>query len=187
MTVTKTRKVKMLTKILAFVAKIVAKIQINYTRKIEVKEYETLSLCDLRGCIILTYTPWALGNLFIWGKYKHVEIIVDGLNTVGAVPEFVRRKHIIGIFRRSKRYVILLPKFATLDQRIRASEVAEKLEGIPYDYEFNGGNKALYCSEVVLSCYRGIIKDMPDYGTYTRPIEFLKDKDNWEVVKGYRS
>jgi hypothetical protein len=49
----------------------------SYSRDLTREETDELKKHNLNGCVILTYTPKNLSNYFIWGKWKHIELISD--------------------------------------------------------------------------------------------------------------
>jgi len=175
----------MFRKIKSLLSRLISKVSCKYEREIKEDIYETLFKKDLEGCIILTHTPWQLSNLFILGKYKHSEIFVTELHTIGAETSGVNKKHIIKLLKKVDKYAILKPKFATEEDKREAMAAAELMIGLPYDFEFELDNKGMYCSELIWKCYTQATDRIPNYGKYLYPAEFLEDNESWEVIFEY--
>jgi uncharacterized protein YycO len=104
-------------------------------------------------------------NLFIGGKYKHVGIYVGEMDGVPMVVEaigkgvaytdliqFMLSKDVIGAFR---------PKFAGKEEMSAAAKKAIETVGSPYDYGFDSGNEAYYCSELYYYAYAETLRSCP--------------------------
>ena len=103
------------------------------------------------GDLILRKYRHYLDGYFIPGKYSHTGVYVGNGMIIHAVAEgvsyidlldFIKCDH-IGIFR---------PK----EGQEQAIEIAKKCvaDGIPYDFDFKEGIKALYCHELGATCYK---------------------------------
>ena len=107
------------------------------------------------GDIVLTHIRGEFSNLFIPGFWKHASMFVnkyDGIfQAIGTGTEITPPFD----FLKSKDYVCLLrAEFCDKDTRLLAANASRMFIGYPYDYYFEPGSNALYCSEAVLECYR---------------------------------
>jgi len=105
------------------------------------------------GDLLLRRYNHYLDGCFIPGKYSHTGIYVGDGKMIHAVAEGVSYCDILE-FLRCDGICILRP---TCGQRA-AVELAKKCvtDGIPYDFDFKEGNKALYCHELGAVCYSNL-------------------------------
>jgi len=116
---------------------------------------DCLKIADLAepGDVLLSQNEGELSNIFIPGFWKHAAVYTGKYEVTEAIGKGVSRCHLID-FAMKKDFVSLWrPLFASKEQRKNAAEAAKLEIGRPYDYEFQSGNKAFYCSELVYSAY----------------------------------
>jgi len=161
---------------------LISKIRLPYHRKVKQFELDFVHKANLHGYVICTFTPWQLGNLFIGGRFGHIEMLVGSGKSIGAHTDGVHEKLLKDILPLVGRYAILKPKFATDAERQSAVDRAIEIKnlGPEYDFEFDRLNNKVYCSEIIQEGYREHLLDR--YGKIIRPTEFYDDKDIWEVV-----
>ncbi len=113
---------------------------------------------DPIGMVLLTRTRGEPTNLMIPGFWKHAAIYIGGGNVIEAVGAGVIKTDII-TFLTSKDFVVgLEPRFKC--KRDLAVTFAKEQEGLEYDYDFKGKNKAFYCAELVWAAYDDQFQDM---------------------------
>jgi len=162
------------------------KLYIPWSREASKQELVHFEHSPYRAYVVLTYTPWALSNYFIKGKYKHAELVVGPHNMVGARTDGYKMrtiKHVLGL---TKRYAILEPVNCSAQQRnLVANYAVDKSDdNIRYDFEMDlKTSDALYCTEAVCRAYNEAIGRTFTYGKLILPDELLEDKKNWKVVK----
>lgn len=98
------------------------------------------------GDIILSRTFGALTHVFIPGFWKHASVHIDG-QIFEAVGDGVRSvsidDHLIG---KDDIVIIRYPKLFKHGMVAKA----ESFVGVPYDYSFRPGRRALYCVELAM-------------------------------------
>jgi len=172
--------------------KAVARLGIPYKRKIRQHELDFFFNGDLTGYVILTHTPWQLSNLFIRG-WKHSELLAGSGVAYAALTTGVEQHSIQKLLKEIDRYVVLKPLFADNGQRNHAVTIGLEMinDNIPYDYDFSVGNKTLYCSEFIWSCYQKAFDGNSPLDKYRDniiyPQEFYNDKENWEEVFSFQT
>ena len=139
------------------------------------------------GTILLSYTRGELTNLFIPGTFTHAAIALDERWIVEAVGDGVRQNDIISFMTSKDRVVALYLKGPPSNVMERAAGLASISIGAPYDYLFESGNRAFYCSELVQWCYQR--SGMTNFTRRSRlgvdtivPDDFYKASDKWELV-----
>lgn len=139
------------------------------------------------GTVLLSYTRGELTNFFIPGHFTHAAIAVDDRWIIEAVGSGVRQNDIISFMTSKDRVIALYPLHATREIMQRAASLAVICTGSPYDYLFEGGDKAFYCAELVQWCYEksgltGFSK-RSRFGVNTvLPDDFSKAFDKWDLV-----
>lgn len=105
------------------------------------------------GDLILRKYRHYLDGYFIPGKYSHTGIYVGNGKVIHAVAEGVSSIDIIE-FTRCDGICILRPKEGQKEAIYQAYRFME--DGIPYDFDFKDGDKALYCHELGAACYSNL-------------------------------
>ena len=105
------------------------------------------------GDVLLSHNEGELSNVLISGFWKHAAIAVDSEVIVEAIGSGVRKCHIVDFAMKKDFVSVWRPAFASKEQRAVAADYAKCQVGTPYDYEFQSGNKAFYCSELVHAAY----------------------------------
>lgn len=105
------------------------------------------------GDLILRKYKHYLDGYFIPGKYSHTGIYIGKGQMIHAIAEGVQYIDLIE-FTRCDGIAILRP----VKGQKRAIELAKKfvVDGIPYDFDFKEGEKALYCHELGAACYSNL-------------------------------
>ncbi len=157
---------------------IIAKIHIPFSRKLSPEEMDFFRMENLRGCILLTYTPYQLSNWGIKGEYTHCELIVNDDYCAGATTSGVDLHLISNTIKKASRYAVLMPKELDVQERgkLVIEAVAQTELDIEYDYEFTPNNKKFYCSEFIIFLCKKTLNYILDYGKYIHPFEFKEDK-----------
>jgi len=175
--------------ILSFVAPILDFIGHLTERKhrINGRHYYELKNIVESGGVFLTRSRWRFSNLLIPGRWTHAAIYVGENHVAEAVPEGVRKMDLI-TFLLTKDYVsYYVPSFADQEARYKAADFAKDQLGLPYDYYFEGANKAFYCIELVLDAYEKACKTVfpgaEMFGVKTYVPEIVStDESNWKLV-----
>lgn len=105
------------------------------------------------GDLILRRYRHYLDGVFIPGKYSHTGIYVGDGKMIHAVAEGVSEIDLFD-FIKCDGIIILRPASG----QKKAVEIAKKCvrDGIPYDFDFKEGVKALYCHELGAVCYSNL-------------------------------
>jgi len=105
------------------------------------------------GDLILRRYRHYLDGVFIPGKYSHTGIYIGEGKMIHAVAEGVTEIDLLD-FIKCDGIIILRPAFG----QKKAVETAKQCErdGIPYDFDFKEGVKALYCHELGAVCYSNL-------------------------------
>lgn len=105
------------------------------------------------GDLILRKYKHYLDGYFIPGKYSHTGIYIGKGQIIHAIAEGVQYTDIIE-FTRCDGIAILRPSHG----QKKAIELAKQFvkDGIPYDFDFKEGIKALYCHELGAACYSNL-------------------------------
>jgi len=154
----------------------VGKIHSPWSRKlINGKFYYTIREKVEPGTVLLTTTYGELSNLINPVSVKHGAIYI-GKTTV----TFLTTKDVV---------IVLKPNFLTETDKTLLTGEAVKFLGVPYDYLFEHGKKALYCFENIVSVFKAlrpelnykkneIVKGKAVYDSST----FLSDKELFTVL-----
>lgn len=108
-------------------------------------------ICD--GDVLLSRKMWALSNVGIPGFYKHATIYLGGY-IYEAVGEGVRRVPLAKWLYTHDFVCVMRSTFCLPEVSQMAAVHASKQVGLPYDYQFEPGVKAFYCSELVYWAYQ---------------------------------
>lgn len=105
------------------------------------------------GDLILRRYRHYLDGVFIPGKYSHTGIYIGEGKMIHAVAEGVTEIDLLD-FIKCDGIIILRPASG----QKKAVETAKQCErdGIPYDFDFKEGVKALYCHELGAVCYSNL-------------------------------
>jgi len=140
------------------------------------------------GDAIVTRTRWAPTNLLIPGHYKHAAMYVGDGDVVEAVYPVVRVAQLDAMLGRADDYAVLRPRALGAEQERNAASVICAYVRAPYDFAFEPGARALYCSEAVWMAYRAA---SPDWTFEARermgvltvtPNDFYEARDHFSVV-----
>lgn len=187
------------------ITKIIGKIHAPFTHKrITGLHYYSLKSVLKPGVILLTYTRGEFTNLFIPGEFTHAamyhgvvypEIGNDTARThliVEAIGKGVVTKDLVSFMLTKDRVVALKPLFCTPDIDKQASDIAYSMVGKPYDYFFDSGSEAFYCSELVNYSYSAACTENKFTNPFDRrdrlgskailPVDFYKAKDKFQVL-----
>lgn len=139
------------------------------------------------GYVLLSFIRGELSNLFIPGEFTHAAMVIDDRFVIEAVGGGVRMNDIISFMTSKDRVVLLRPLFADDEQRKKAVGLAQTTIGAPYDYLFEGGNRAFYCSELIQWCYErsgasAFTKRKRFNISTVTPNDFAQAEEKWELV-----
>jgi len=127
--------------------KFIGRLHSPYSRKKIRKLDVDKALAVLKpGMGFVTRTEGELTNSFIPGFWSHVGIYVGDEWVMEAVGKGVVKTHLIDFMMSKDQVLILVPLFANAEQLQKAARWAIAQEGLPYDYEFEGGSKKFYCA-----------------------------------------
>jgi len=133
--------------------------KLSIHRKVDDPFYSYIEKKVRPGDILLSKRRYELSNFFIPGEYTHSAIVTTSEEftppmIVESIAEGVVMKS-LAKFLFSKDYVMLIrPRIGTEDERLDAGNYARRFIGLPYDYYFEAGVNAFYCSELVNHCYQ---------------------------------
>jgi uncharacterized protein YycO len=107
------------------------------------------------GDIILTRTALRPSNLFIPGHWSHAQMIGYGPEgtTIEAAMPVVRLSTLVDIWASASDVLVVRPNGVSSVDQSRAYGEAMDYIGRPYDTEFQIGDKAFYCSELIVRSY----------------------------------
>lgn len=164
-------------KILFPLIKFIGKLHFPYTHKwITGKHYFDLRDSLKPGMVFLTRTRGEITNLFIPSFWTHAAIYVGNGYVVEAIGRGVSKTDII-TFMLTKDYIsVYTPKGGDPQQMNNAVVWACEKLNTPYDYFFEGSDKAFYCVELVLDSYKRKGKDdiwVPD---------IITDENKWDKI-----
>jgi uncharacterized protein YycO len=94
----------------------------------------------------VTRTEGELTNLFIPGYWSHCAVYVGGGFVMEAIGKGVAKTDLTDFLMGKDHAMILRPLFANDAQMAKAAAWSLTQEGLPYDYEFEGGSKKFYCA-----------------------------------------
>lgn len=122
--------------------------------KIHPKTAEIILRIVEPGDVLVLKKRGHMSNLFIPGFYKHAAIVTGNPWIVDAVAPEVRIIHGLDLLTQYDHCALLRPNFLTLEEKEISARTAKKFIGKPYDFSFEEGTKAFYCSELVTYCIR---------------------------------
>jgi cell wall-associated NlpC family hydrolase len=123
-------------------------------KKLSAKDYREIKLLAKPGYVLLSRARGEFSNLFIPGHWSHAAILADNEKVVEATYHGVVETDLID-FVLKKDYVALMePTFASESIRETSGVFALSYIGKPYDFMFDSGVDAFYCSELVYQCYQ---------------------------------
>ena len=166
------------------ISRFIGKFFIPWHRELEVNELELFRQFNFRGMLLVTYTPWSLSNLFIFGKYKHVEMITGTDHSVGARGDGILKRPLSYTLKGIKKYAILQHRHFSEEIRIDMARYAVEIsdDGIEYDFELDLENDKYYCSELITYIIEKVTGQKNPYGKKILPSELYKDSKNWNVI-----
>jgi len=173
----------------------VGKIHSPWSRKlINGKFYYTIREKVEPGTVLLTTTYGELSNLINPVSVKHGAIYIgkttdDICYVTEAVGSGVVKTDLVTFLTTKDVVIVLKPNFLTETDKTLLTGEAVKFLGVPYDYLFEHGKKALYCFENIVSVFKAlrpelnykkneIVKGKAVYDSST----FLSDKELFTVL-----
>lgn len=189
----------MIDKLLSFltpVVKFIGKLHAPFARKrVTGKHYYLLRDRIEVGTVLLTKTNGELSNLINPEKIKHAGIFIGRIDEtdIRYVLESTGKGVVVTdlvTFLTTKDLVVgCRPWFLTDEDRVKIPIIAKNMVGIPYDYLFAKGPKAMYCFEAVAHLFKIVC---PDVELKCRKLfrgkeiysyeTFLKDKCRFSTV-----
>lgn len=143
------------------------------------------------GDLILTRTSLRPTNLFIPGKWSHLQILAGDPygTTIEATMPLVRYSSLVDVWAGASEVMLIRPRFASQQQRIDAYDHAKKYIGLPYDTEFELTDNEFYCSELVVRAYADAGSAIPWHAisrnvggdTYVVPSDF-ENETQFEIL-----
>lgn len=100
------------------------------------------------GDVVLLRSKWRPTNIFIPGFWSHAALYVGEGKTIDAAFPEVRRSTLMELMLRADYIAVMRPSRFTARELQKAVEYAERAVGEPYDFMFDPGHNALYCSEL---------------------------------------
>lgn len=113
------------------------------------------------GAVILSLGYGHIGNVLIPGHWSHAALVVDDEWVIEALGRGVVKTRLKDFLKTKDEICVMLPKFADISQQVDAVIEAEKLVGMPYDWEFEPNDEQFYCFELVWHAYDTVIEDCP--------------------------
>lgn len=104
------------------------------------------------GDIVFRHYAHYLGTIFIPGFWSHVGIYIGYGSVVHAVGGGVTYDDILTFMRTDNISVCRCSNETLIDGAIQYAKTAVN-DHIPYDFDFNSKNNALYCSELVHNAF----------------------------------
>jgi len=114
-----------------------------------------------KNYILLTRRDKIFSNLFIKGYWKHVARSTDYGVIVEAISKGVTKRSVFERLRASSDYVVIRTKFTDKTDEVAVSDEIEDYIGEKYDWEYQGDNDDLYCSELIWQGYMDAIGEFP--------------------------
>lgn len=120
------------------------------------RQYYDLERVIFPGCVLITRTKWAPTNLFIPGFHKHAAMYFGGTDrlVIEAVAPCVRELSLLDFFFHTDFVEVLIPMNVSQRDMQRAAGIFRAMRGVPYDFLFEAGLKAVFCSEGVKESYK---------------------------------
>lgn len=180
-------------KILRPVSKWVSKVHAPWTRKAVTGKHFFEALEFIKpGSVLVSYTNGELASLFIPGKWKHAAIYAEkfvGLSyVIEAKTSGVTITDLVTFMTTKDGVAILEPLFCDQSKMKSASDIAHRYIGKPYDFYFDPGDEAFYCSELIALSYESAIgqtvfEKRPRLGVHTvLPDDYVKAVKKWRIV-----
>lgn len=113
------------------------------------------------GAVILTVRRGEFGNILIPGYWSHGAICQDKNWVIESLGRGVVKTRLSDFLKSKDDFIILLPKFADMAQQLAAVNVANRLVGMPYDWEFEPNDQEFYCFELIWYAYNAVVEDSP--------------------------
>lgn len=135
----------------AFISRNLGKIHAPYSDcLIEFSDLEALRMTLLPGDVILTKSNGEFSNLLLKGDYKHAAMYIGGGQIIEAVGSGVRITHIFDLLKHIDYFAVIRSKNHTAAELEVCITELKKCVGYPYDLMFESGNRAFYCSELIV-------------------------------------
>jgi len=121
-------------------------------RKVKSRDYRDLIQKIQPGDVLLTWRWGELSNLFIPGEWSHAALYVGNDTVREATYAGVHDTDLIDFMLEKDQVLVLRPAVPSkvIEEAILVS--ADAL-GVPYDFMFDEGDKAFYCSELICWSY----------------------------------
>ncbi len=187
---------KLLLQIALPLTKMLNKLHISPSyRRVKRADVEKARLMLIPGDIILTYTNGQLSNQLIPGDWKHAAIFSEDKDSefvVEAVNKGVVKTDIYDFLMSKDGFAILRPVNVSMQQSLKASEIAQMFIGRQYDFFFEPSSEAFYCSELILTAYAAAC---PQFSFYKRsvmgmdtvlPSDYYDAKEKFFIVQEKR-
>lgn len=111
------------------------------------------------GDVLVSFTKWRPTNWLIPGHFNHSGLYVGDGHVIQAVAPDVANTELAEFLGSVDDVAVLRPLGFKQPQLEQACADALGYVGIPYDYMFEPGNHAFYCSELVYTCLAGANPD----------------------------
>ena len=113
------------------------------------------------GAVILTLKRGQLSNLLIPGHWSHAAIVISDNWVIEAVGKGVVKTRMKDFLLSKDEFLILHPTFATDAEMLLAVLQAQRLVGMPYDWEFEPNDQQWYCFELCWHAYNQAVPGNP--------------------------
>jgi hypothetical protein len=129
--------------------------------KLKGEHYRSVHKIIKPGDVLLRRFDGYVDKFFIPGFFNHAGIYIGGEHerVIHSMSEGVITEDILN-FMRTDYMVILRPKSHTQQAILKALSFV----GFDYDFDFELGEKTIYCSELISLCYPGTIWPTRHYG-----------------------
>ena len=172
-----------LARVIKPITKWVGKVHAPWTHK-KISWYDASFIAEIMmpGDVLLSATHGELTYILTPGEWKHAGIVDNDRMIVEAVGRGVVCTPIHSFCLSKDRLLLLRPVFCEPQQARRAASLAKSCIGMPYDYDFNTGNGAFYCSELVTDCFAKVSSNWVQKNGTTLPSDFANAKKKFVVV-----
>lgn len=157
--------------------------------------YQALSYLE-PGSILVSYTRGELASLFIPGKWKHAAIYCSKYMgndkqydyVIEAKTSGVTTTDLLSFMVGKDAVAIIEPIFCDNTKMMEAAAIAHRFIGLPYDFFFDPGEEAFYCSELIAKSYemaigKPIFEKRERLGVNTiLPDDYAQAVKKWRIV-----
>lgn len=122
-----------------------------------IKGYEVRQVLNVlqKGDIMVRRWNGYLNSFFTPGYWAHAGLYVGNNKVINSLREGVIEEDVLD-FCRTDSIAVARPREGDADAAVT---MAYELLGAPYDYQFQSGNSAYYCSELCDVCYNRMFRD----------------------------